>query len=142
MNVSKLGKKPHLTAGCGGFVDITAHARKIVFASFFEAGARFSLDSSGIRVTSAGKFAKIVDEVEQVTFCARRAREAGMEVVYITERCVMRANGGGLVAIELMPGIDPQRDIVEASGNRVRIAREVRKMPLCLVREEPMGLQL
>ena len=32
VNVSKLGKKPYLTAGCGGFVDITAHARKIVFS--------------------------------------------------------------------------------------------------------------
>ena len=29
VNVSKLVNKPYLTAGCGGFVDITAHARKI-----------------------------------------------------------------------------------------------------------------
>jgi propionate CoA-transferase len=29
VNVSKLVNKPYLTTGCGGFVDITAHARKI-----------------------------------------------------------------------------------------------------------------
>ena len=28
VNVSKLGKKPYLTAGCGGFVDITANAQE------------------------------------------------------------------------------------------------------------------
>ena len=37
VNVSKLGKKPYLTAGCGGFVDITAHAKNIVFSGWFEA---------------------------------------------------------------------------------------------------------
>src|SRR6266700_294827 len=39
VNVSKLGFKPHVTAGAGGFVDITARARKIVFSGFFTAGA-------------------------------------------------------------------------------------------------------
>ena len=49
VNVSKLGKKPYLTAGCGGFVDITARARKIVFAGQFEAGAQFELTDGAIR---------------------------------------------------------------------------------------------
>jgi hypothetical protein len=47
VNVSKLGKKPYLTAGCGGFVDITAHAPKIVFSGWFEAGARGRADAAG-----------------------------------------------------------------------------------------------
>ncbi len=54
VNVSKLGKKPYLTAGCGGFVDITAHARKIVFAGQFEAGAELELTEDAlIRVCQA-----------------------------------------------------------------------------------------
>ena len=48
VNVSKLGKKPYLTAGCGGFVDITAHARKIVFSGWFEAGAEIALTDDGV----------------------------------------------------------------------------------------------
>jgi propionate CoA-transferase len=47
VNVSKLGKKPYLTAGCGGFVDITAHAKKIVFSGYFEAGAQLDLTEDG-----------------------------------------------------------------------------------------------
>ena len=33
VNVSRLAKKPYLTAGCGGFVDITSNAKKIVFSA-------------------------------------------------------------------------------------------------------------
>ena len=39
VNVWKLGLSPHVTAGAGGFVDITARAKKIVFSGYFTAGA-------------------------------------------------------------------------------------------------------
>jgi len=139
VNVSKLGKKPYLTAGCGGFVDITAHARKIVFSGWFEAGAQIDLTSSGISVRQPGKFTKMVAEVEHVTFSGARAREQGQEVLYITERCVMRLSDKGLVAVEIMPGIDPARDIVAASQGRVSVAGNAKVMPLSLLSEGPMG---
>ena len=55
VNVSKLGKKPYLTAGCGGFVDITANAKKIVFAGLFEAGAELELTEDGAAGGRAGE---------------------------------------------------------------------------------------
>ena len=64
----------------------------------------------------------MVEEVEHVTFSGRRAREQGQDVIYVTERCVMRLTDEGLVATEMMPGIDPQRDIVDASLGRVSLA--------------------
>ncbi|QXT40307.1 acyl CoA:acetate/3-ketoacid CoA transferase [Gymnodinialimonas ceratoperidinii] len=140
VNVSKLGKKPYLTAGCGGFVDITAHAKKIVFSGYFEAGAGLELTEEGLRVTTPGRFTKMVEAVEHVTFAGRRARARGADVLYITERCVMRLGDKGLVATEIMPGIDPARDIVEASEGRVTIAEDAATMPLSLLRDGPMGL--
>jgi propionate CoA-transferase len=142
VNVSKLRKKPYLTAGCGGFVDITAHARKIVFSGFFEAGAELELSDSGLRVARPGRFAKMVEAVEHVTFSGARAVSQGQDVIYVTERCVIRLTAQGLVATEIMPGIEPVRDIVEASAGRVRIADDATAMPLSLLRAEPMGLQL
>jgi propionate CoA-transferase len=142
VNVSKLGKKPYLTAGCGGFVDITAHARKIVFSGWFEAGADIALDENGLSVTRPGKFAKMVEAVEHVTFSGNRARAQGQDVLYITERCVMRLAEKGLVATEIMPGIDAGRDIVAASQGRVRIAENAVAMPKALLSREPMGLML
>jgi propionate CoA-transferase len=142
VNVSKLGKKPYLTAGCGGFVDITAHARKIVFSGWFEAGADIALTQTGLHVTKPGKFTKMVDKVEHVTFSGTRAREQGQEVLYITERCVIRLTDQGLKATEIMPGIDPARDIVAASQGRVTIAENATTLPLSLLSETAMGLPL
>ena len=139
VNVSKLGKKPYLTAGCGGFVDITSHAKRIVFSGWFEAGAQIELTDGGLNVVSPGKFTKMVEAVEHVTFSGQRAREQGQDVLYITERCVMRLGDTGLVAVELMPGIDPQRDIIAASGGRVSVAPDAITLPLSLLRDEPMG---
>lgn len=139
VNVSKLGKKPYLTAGCGGFVDITAHARKIVFSGWFEAGAEVALTPAGLSVTRPGKFAKMVDRVEHVTFSGARARAQGQDVIYVTERCVIRLTDAGLVATEIMPGIDPARDIVAASGGRVTVSPQAVAMPLSLLSEGPMG---
>lgn len=142
VNVSKLGKKPYLTAGCGGFVDITANARKLVFSGYFEAGAQLEVTDSGLHVTKPGKFTKMVEAVEHVTFAGRRARSRGADVMYITERCVMRLGDSGLIATELMPGIDPARDIIAASEGRVAVADDATTMPLTLLRDAPMGLQL
>jgi acyl CoA:acetate/3-ketoacid CoA transferase len=139
VNVSKLGKKPYLTAGCGGFVDITANARKIVFAGLFEAGAELALSADALRVAKPGRFTKMVDAVEHVTFSGRRARETGQEVLYVTERCVIRLGPDGLVATEIMPGIAPGRDIADASQGRVRVADDAREMPRALLGEGPMG---
>ncbi len=140
VNVSKLGKKPYLTAGCGGFVDITAHAKNIVFSGWFEAGAKINLTDDGIDIEAPGKFTKMVDEVEHVTFSGRRAREQGQNVLYVTERCVIQLTGNGLVATEIMPGVNVERDIIAASQGRVQVAENAKMMPKSLLRDEPMGL--
>lgn len=141
VNVSKLGKKPYLTAGCGGFVDITSNARKIVFSGWFEAGAQVALTDRGISIERPGKFTKMVERVEHVTFSGRRAREIGQDVLYVTERCVMRLTDQGLLATEIMPGIDPQVSIVDASQGRVRLAPDAVTMPLSLLGTGKMGWQ-
>lgn len=142
VNVSKLGKKPYLTAGCGGFVDITAQARKIVFSGWFEAGAGIDLTDDGITVKTPGRFTKMVDEVEHVTFSGDRARQLGQDVTYVTERCVIRSTETGLIATEIMPGIKPNSDIVGASDGRVSIAENATQMSRDLLADAPMGLSL
>ncbi len=47
----------------------------------------------------------------------------------------------GLVATEIMPGIDPRRDIVDASLGRVSLAR-LKTLPASLLGSGPMGLAL
>jgi propionate CoA-transferase len=87
-----------------------------------------------------GKFTKMVDAVEHVTFAGQRALRTGQEVLYVTERCVMRLTESGLVATEIMPGIRPEEDIVQASQGRVSVAENAVTMPRSLLSVGAMGL--
>ena len=55
VNVSKLGVRPHVTAGAGGFVDITARARKIVFSGYFTAGAKLEVSDGAVTIPERGQ---------------------------------------------------------------------------------------
>jgi acyl CoA:acetate/3-ketoacid CoA transferase len=63
-------------------------------------------------------------------------------VLYVTERCVIRLTAEGLLATELMPGIDPARDIIAASHGRVRMAENAKVLPLSLLSPAAMELPL
>jgi propionate CoA-transferase len=84
----------------------------------------------------------MVEAVEHVTFSGNRVRTQGQEVIYITERCVIRLTENGLLATEIMPGIDPARDIVAASDDRVKLPDGAITLPLSILAQAPMGLQL
>ena len=142
VNVSKLAKRPYLTAGCGGFVDIVNKARKIVFSGLFAAGADLELSPKGIRIAKPGKFTKFVSQVEQVSFAGRRAVQQGQEVLYITERCVMKLTAEGLVITEKAPGINLHEDVIQQMDARVKLAERITDMPLSLFDEGLCGLTL
>ena len=142
VNVSKLGSKPYLTAGCGGFVDITAHARKIVFSGFFTAGARLNVGDGKLQILQEGKSRKFVEEVEHVTFSGRMARQRGQAVTYVTERCVMELRADGLVVREIAPGVDLQRDVLAQASFALRVDPQLQIMDAALFRDAPMRLAL
>lgn len=142
VNVSKLGARPHVTAGAGGFVDITAHARRIVFSGYFSAGAKLAVEGGALRIEREGKIRKLVGEVEQVSFSGRRARSQGQRVTYVTERCVLELAEDGLVVAELAPGADLDRDVLAMAEFPLRAAPGLRAMDARLFRPEPMGLAL
>ncbi|CAN5488678.1 acyl CoA:acetate/3-ketoacid CoA transferase [soil metagenome] len=142
VNVSKLGARPHVTAGAGGFVDITARARKIVYSGFFNAGARMDLASGKLRIEKDGKVKKLVPLVEHVTFSGRRGVMQGQDVTYITERCVMKLTPEGIVVTEIAPGVDFDADIQGQSEFPLKLAPGTKTMDAALFQPEPMGLQL
>jgi len=142
VNVSKLGARPYLTAGCGGFVDITAHARRIVFAGFFTAGAELQIGDGRLKIVKEGRSRKFVRAAEHITFNGRIAAERGQQVTYVTERCVISLEKDGLVVREIAPGIDLQRDVIAQSEVPLRASSDLRVMDAALFRPEPFGLQL
>jgi acyl CoA:acetate/3-ketoacid CoA transferase len=142
VNVSRLGLRPHVTAGAGGFVDITARARRIVFSGFFSAGADLAVEDGGLKIRREGKARKFVPAVEHVTFSGPRAIRQGQDVTYVTEHCVMKLAGDGVTVTEVAPGIDLGRDVLAAAGFPLRVADDVKVMAARLFRPEPIGLTL
>jgi acyl CoA:acetate/3-ketoacid CoA transferase len=142
VNVSKLGAKPYLTAGCGGFVDITAFAKRIVFSGFFTAGAKLEVGGGKLTIVQEGKTKKFVEGVEQVTFSGKMARRRGQRVTYVTERCVIDLEGDGLVVREIAPGVNLQRDILDQAAFALKVDPDLKLMDAALFREEPMKLKL
>ncbi|MDD9858469.1 MAG: acyl CoA:acetate/3-ketoacid CoA transferase [Gammaproteobacteria bacterium] len=142
VNVSKLRARPHVTAGAGGFVDITVRARRIVFSGLFNVGASMVIDNGRLSIEREGKAAKLVEAVDQVSFSGRRAVARGQRVTYITERCVMQLTPNGLKVTEIAPGIDLQRDILAHIPFAVEVAGDLRTMARQLFLPESMGLRL
>jgi acyl CoA:acetate/3-ketoacid CoA transferase len=142
VNVSRLAARPHVTAGAGGFVDITARARRIVFSGLFSAGAKLAVEGGALRILAEGKVKKLVPEVEHVSFSGRRAVATGQRVTYVTERCVMELTPDGLVVTELAPGVDFERDVRAAAGIPLARSPDLRLMAAELFHPKPFGLRL
>lgn len=142
VNVSRLSATPHRTAGAGGFVDITARARKIVFSGNFNAGAKMHLEDGRLVIDKEGRIAKIVPRVDQVSFSGKRARMQGQDITYVTERCVLRLVDSGLMVTEIAPGLDLQRDVLDQAATPLSVAKDLKTMDARLFQPEPMGLAL
>ncbi len=143
VNVSRLATCPHVTAGVGGFIDITAQARRLVFVGMFTAGGlRLAISNGLVQIKREGKIKKLVPDVEQVTFNGRRALQQAQHVTYITERCVLRLLPEGLTVTEIAPGIDLKRDVLAQAHIKLRVSDDLQVIDPRLFDPEPMNLEL
>ena len=142
VNVSRLSATPHRTAGAGGFVDITARAKKIVFSGNFNAGAKMRIEGGKLVIEKEGRIAKIVPKVDQVSFSGKRARMQGQDITYVTERCVIRLLPEGLTVTEVAPGMDLRRDVLDQAATPLNVSPDLRLMDAALFNDGPMGLRL
>jgi len=122
LNVSKFG--PRL-AGAGGFINISQNAKKVVFVGSFT-------------VNDERKF---VRQVEHRTFSGREALRRGQTVLYVTERCVFKLHPKGLELVEIAPGLDLQRDILDQMDFVPVIERDPVPMEAAIFQDAPMGLR-
>jgi propionate CoA-transferase len=78
--------------------------------------------------------------VEQVSYNGTYGREKGQQTVFVTERAVFRSSEHGLELIEIAPGIDLQRDVLDQMDFRPAIASDMRLMDQRIFLATPMGL--
>ncbi|EPZ45418.1 acyl CoA:acetate/3-ketoacid CoA transferase [Alicyclobacillus acidoterrestris] len=111
VNVSQFGGRK---IGCGGFIDVTQPAKKVVFCTTFtNGGLEVAVQDGKLEIVREGRHSKFVCGVEQITFSGKYAAVHGKEVVYVTERAVFVLSEEGLVLTEIAPGVDLQRNILD-----------------------------
>ncbi|MDD9909432.1 MAG: acyl CoA:acetate/3-ketoacid CoA transferase [Ahrensia sp.] len=138
VNVSKFKDR---FAGAGGFINISQNARKVLFVGTFTAGGlQVAIEDGQLSIVQEGRNRKFIEAVEQITFNGQYAAEQGKGVLYITERAVFARTEDGLELVEIAPGIDLQKDILDQMAF-APIVRDPKLMDDAIFRPAPMRLR-
>lgn len=138
INVSKFGPR---IAGCGGFIDISQNAKKVVYCGTFTSGGFKSRVKNGeLIIEQEGRIKKFVNDVEQISFSGEYALEIGQPVLYITERAVFELTEKGIELKEIAPGIDLEKDILDLMDFEP-IIKDIKIMDEFIFNEGLMGLK-
>jgi len=118
-------------AGVGGFMNIAQNARRLVFCCSFRAGGLEVARAGGeLRIAKEGKHPKFVGELQDVCFHGPSAVARGQAVLYVTERAVFELTASGLLLVEIAPGIDLRREVLDQMEFAPRVADAPAPMPL------------
>lgn len=140
VNVSKFGTR---VTGPGGFINITQCTKKVVFiGTFTTSGLDEEIKDGKLVIKNEGKKKKFVKSVEQVTFSAKQARINDQEILYVTERGVFKLDKEGITLIEIAPGVDINKDILEQMDFRPNISDELKLMDERIFLDAKMNLKI
>jgi propionate CoA-transferase len=127
VNVSKFKGR---CVGCGGFINITQNAKKVVYCGTFTAGGlKIAVTDGKLVIKQEGKGKKYVKKVEQVTFSGAYANKTRQPVLYVTERAVFELQNGEVTLIEIAPGVNLEKDILAQMEFTPRISSKLKPMP-------------
>lgn len=126
VNVSMFSDR---VAGVGGFVDISQNARRLVFCGTLTSGGlEVEVRNGQLVILNEGRHRKFVQQVEQVSFSGKLARESERDIQFVTERAVFRLTADGLELTEIAPGIDLESQVLAQMDFRPKIGR-LQEMP-------------
>jgi propionate CoA-transferase len=127
VNVSKFKGR---AVGCGGFINITQTAKKVVYCGTFTAGGlKVAIENGQLIIKQEGKGKKYVKQVEQITFSGAYAAATKQPVLFITERAVFELQDGQVTLIEIAPGVNLEKDILAQMEFVPRISPNLKPMP-------------
>lgn len=133
VNSSKTGR---MLSGCGGAINISQNAKKVVFCGTFTAkGLKETVADGKLTIVQEGAIKKFVMDADQITFSGKYALETKQPVLYVTERAVFELTEQGVCLKEIAPGVDLERDILGQMDFRPLIADDLKLMDAALFTE-------
>jgi propionate CoA-transferase len=118
VNVSKRGPRCLDYVGPGGFPNLVDAANNIIFAGSWMAHAKIELIDGQMAITKPGEH-KFRERVSEITFSGAEALKQGKNVFYATNVGLFRLTEKGVMLVQVMPGIDIERDILQACPMKV-----------------------
>jgi len=118
INVSKRGEGPINYVGGGGLPDLAAAARNLIFIGSWMANAHTKIEDGKLRIVKPGVH-KFIAQVDEITCSGRQTLKQGKQAYYCTHVGIFRLTERGMELVEVMPGVDIQRDILEACPMKV-----------------------
>lgn len=111
VNAHRIGDR---FAGIGGFANITAATKTVVFCvNFTTKGLQVSQENGRVLVKQEGSTPKFKKEIDAISFSAKNAVARKQRVLYVTERCVFILTADGLKLFEVYDGIDKKSQITD-----------------------------
>jgi propionate CoA-transferase len=138
VNVTRIGGK---IKGSGGFVNIAASTRKIVFISSMTIGGKHDIVDGKLKITAPGKGGKFLKKVDQISFNGNDVAKRGQEIYYVTERAVFKLIDGKVTLIEYADGLDVEKDILAFMDFKPEISPDLKPMPKYSFETGPIGLK-
>ena len=96
-----------------GNVNVSRFGTRLVFCGTLTSGGlEVAIENGRLRIIREGANRKFVNDVEQVSFSGKAARDRHHDVLFVTERAVFRLVADGIELIEVAPGIDVETQIL------------------------------
>jgi len=131
----------NFVTGSGGSIDISSSAKKIIYCGTFAVKSEQQISSAGLSITSPGVMKKFVSQVQQVSFSGQSAIERGQTILYVTERAVFELTPGGVMLIEIAPGADLQKDVLEMMDFQPIISEDLTTISQIIYQPCKLGLK-
>ena len=101
-------------AGIGGFINVTQRTKNVYFCTTFTAGGlEVEVENGSLKILSEGKTCKFVEKVRAVSFSSKNSAYVNQQVYIITERCVLKREKADWKLLEIVKGVDLQRDVLD-----------------------------
>lgn len=140
LNVSKFGPK---IAGCGGFIDISQNAKECVFCGTFTAGGlKTEIVDGELKILQEGRVKKFIKELEHITLNGKFESKKNKKITIVTERAVFGIKPEGLTLMEIAPGVDLEKDILDQMEFMPIITESLKIMDERIFKDEPINLKL